>query len=466
MAAPVASAVTKRVSMTQDPVGPALLRLTGPMALAMMAFLVFNIVDTFYVGQLGADELAAMAFTFPVVFTVMSLSFGLGAGASAVIARAAGAGDQSRVRRLTTDGIFLGLILVIIVATVGWFTIDPLFSALGAEGHFLELVRDYMAIWYLGVGFIVLPMTGNNAIRALGDTKTPAKIMVTAALTNLVLDPIFIFGLGPVPRLELQGAAIATVIAYLVTFVAAFWVLARRERLLVAPRPSTFGKSWASILHIGVPAAFTSMLTPITLAWLTRLAATQGPEVVAAFGVAGRIEGLGLIGVNAMGSVLTPFMGQNLGAGLRDRINEGQNFAFRFAALWGFSIATLLALGAPWIAAAFTPASAVQRELHLILLIIPLTYFAAGWINLAANASNGLGQPRDAVILNVFRLVAVGAAASLGVAALAGTGLYLGIAAANIASGAFAWWLVRLRVARCKPHEATARAPVPESVGA
>ncbi len=454
-----------RVSMTQDPVGPALLRLTGPMAVAMLAFLVFNIVDTFYVGQLGADELAAMAFTFPVVFTVMSLSFGLGAGASAVIARAAGAGDYSRVKRLTTDGIFLGLVLVILVATVGWFTIDPLFRALGAEGRFLELVREYMAIWYLGVGFVVLPMTGNNAIRALGDTKTPAKIMIIASMTNLVLDPLFIFGIGPFPRLELQGAAIATVIAYMVTFVAAFWVLARRERLLVRPDPRTLRASWTAILHIAVPAAFTSMLTPITLAWLTRLAATQGPDVVAAFGVAGRIEGLGLIGINAMGSVLTPFMGQNLGAARKDRIDEARNFSFRFAALWGLSVALVLALAAPWIAAAFSPAVAVQQEIHLLLLIIPLTYFAGGWINLAANASNGLGQPRDAVVLNVFRLAVVGVAASTGVALAASGGLYAGIAAANIASGAFAWWLMRKRVAQCDPRSAPQRLPVPEPAG-
>ncbi len=428
--------------MVHDPVASVLLKMTGPMAVAMLSFLVFNVVDTFYVGQLGGDELAAMAFTFPVVFLIMSLSFGLGAGAAAVIARAAGSGDESKVQRYTTDAILLAVVLVAIVATAGFFTIDLVFGALGAEGRFLDLVREYMSVWYLGVPFVVLPMTGNNAIRALGDTKTPMKIMLTATVVNLVLDPFLIFGIGPFPRLELQGAAIATVVAFFLTFLASFWVLTRREKLITRIELGALPASWRAILRIGIPAAFTSMLTPIAAAWVTRLAAQQGPDVVAAFGVASRLEGLGLIAINALGSVMTPFMGQNLGAGSWDRIKAARAFALRFAALWGLSIAILFAVTAPFVAASFTDDAGVQRETTRLLLIIPITYFLVGWNNLAANASNGLNRPRSAVILNVVRLAAVGVLATVG-AGLGAWGLYGGLAAANVVAGLFAWWITR-----------------------
>ncbi|MFH1864288.1 MAG: MATE family efflux transporter, partial [Candidatus Eisenbacteria bacterium] len=214
-----------------------LARLTAPMILGMVGIHLFHLVDTFFVGRLGTQELAAMSFTFPVVFVIQGMSLGLGLGASAVISRAIGEGDWGRVRRLTTDSLALAFLIVAFLIVVGLFTIDPVFRLMGATDEFMPLIRSYMLVWYPGMIFVVMPMVGNNAIRATGDTRTPSLIMITAACVNGVLDPLFIFGIGPFPRLELAGAALATVIGRSITFTLALLILARRERMLTRSFP-------------------------------------------------------------------------------------------------------------------------------------------------------------------------------------------------------------------------------------
>ncbi len=417
---------------------------------AMFAFLLFNLVDAFYVGQLGPDELAAMAFTFPVVFVIMSLSAGLGAGGSAVIARAAGQGDQARVSRMATHTVLLSVAIVLVASMLGLAFMDPLFRALGARGIHLALVKQYMGIWFAGMVFVVVPMTGNAALRAIGDTKTPARIMIVASLTNAVMDPLLIFGIGPFPAMGLQGAAVASLIAFVATFFAAFVVFQRRG-LLHRIRFDKIRQDWKATLQIAVPAAFTMMLAPLATGIVTRLAANISSETVAALGVAGRIEGLALLGVSALGTVITPFMGQNLGAGAHERIAEGRAYANRFAVAWVGVAAVIIAIGSPWISLAFTPDPATQAAIRQLLWLVPITYAGVGVLQLAANAANGLGRPRDAVILNVFRLlIAVGLVASIGSTLFGQIGLFVGIAAGNVICGLFAVYWSRRSVQRCR----------------
>lgn len=445
--------------MTQGPVGPTLRRLAVPMMGAMLGFLLFNLVDTFFVGQLGKDELIAMSFTFPVVFVVMSLSAGLGAGGSAVIARAAGMGDHDRVARMATHLILLSFLIVAAISLAGLFWLDLLFSLLGAEGIHLELLRQYMVVWFAGATFLVVPMNGNAALRAIGDTVTPARIMLVASVTNMILDPLLIFGIGPFPRLELQGAAIATLIAFIATFAASF-VVYQRRRLLHRPVPSKIKQDWKATLHIAVPAAFTMMLAPLATGIVTRYAATIGPSTVAALGVATRVEGVAMLGVQALSAVITPFMGQNLGAGKHDRIQEGRSYANRFAWRWCLVAAAGIGLTAPLIASAFSDDLEVRAATRLLLWIVPVTYAGVGMLQLASNASNGLGRPRDAVVLNLFRvLVAVAAVAGIGAALADQMGLFIGLAVGNVASGAFAWWWMARTIRVCVEPDAVPAEP-------
>ena len=192
----------------------------------------FNAVDTYFVGRLGAVPLAAMSYTFPVIMILGSISHGLGVGISSVVSRAIGSGDHHRVQRLTTDGLILAFMVVVVASLCGIMTIRPLFSLLGAREQTLKLIYQYMFIWYLGIPFVIVPMAGNNAIRATGDALTPSIVMIVAVVVNLGLDPILIFGLGPFPAMGISGAALATVLARFTTLPISLGILVFREKLI------------------------------------------------------------------------------------------------------------------------------------------------------------------------------------------------------------------------------------------
>ena len=166
-----------RSRLTEAPVGPTLARLTVPMIFGILSMVLYNLADTFFVGRLGKDQLAALSFTFPVVLIIGSLSQGIGMGASAAVSRAVGGRDYHRVRRLSTDSLILGLLIIGFGVGAGLLTVRPLFTLLGARDAVLGYIGEYMRVWYIGMIFVVVPMIGNNLIRATGDTKTPGLIM-------------------------------------------------------------------------------------------------------------------------------------------------------------------------------------------------------------------------------------------------------------------------------------------------
>ena len=332
--------------LIEGPVGKTLVKLTIPMIFGIVALVAFNLVDTFFVGQLGTIELAAISFTFPVVFIIGSIAMGLGIGTSSVISRAIGEGDRHKVQRLTTDAMALSLLVVISFVVVGLLTIEPVFRLLGASPEIMPFIKQYMVIWYVGVPFVIIPMVGNSAIRATGDTKTPSIIMMAAAGVNLVMDPLLIFGIGPFPRWELAGAAVATVAARATAMVISLWVLYRREGMVTFERPrlGEVFQSWKKVLYIGVPASGTNLIIPMSMGVITRLVSTYGVEAVAALGVSIRIEMFALTVIMALGSVMTPFVGQNWGAGKLDRVRLGVRLSRRFAMVWGLGMFILFIL--------------------------------------------------------------------------------------------------------------------------
>lgn len=428
----------RKHQLLSGPVGKTLIGLCVPMMIGIAAVIFFNVVDTFWVGQLGPRALAAMGFTFPVVMVITNLTIGLGIGSTAVIAKAIGEGQDTRVKRLSTDALLLALLVVVAVSGVGLLSIDPLFRLLGATDDTLPLIREYMVPLYAGIGLLVVPMVGNGAIRATGDTKSPAYVMVCAGLVNAVLDPALIFGFGPIPAMGLRGAALATIGSYVVAAGGAFWILGAREKMLSLslPKVADVLGSWRSILHIGVPAAGTNLLTPLAAGAVTRIVAEHGAHAVAAYGVGTRVEGLSLIGIYAMTAAITPFVGQNHGAKKAGRIREALLFVIKASFGWGVAVAVVLALLAEPLARIFNDDPEVVGYTVAFFRVVPASYALFGVALLVASIFNALDRPVKATILAALRLVALAIPlAWLGSELYGLTGLFMGIAAANVVMG-------------------------------
>ncbi len=449
--------------LTEGAVGRHLVTMTVPMIWGILAFMTFNLADTYFVGQLGVRELAALSFTFPVVMVLISLAIGLGAGTSSVVARAIGEGDRRRVRRLTTDSLIFSFLLVAVLSTLGVLTIEPLFRLLGAGEEHLPLIADYMRIWYIGIVFLVVPMVGMSAIRATGDAKLPGLVMIGAALANIVLDPLLIFGLFGLPRLEIEGAAIASVISRAGTFVIALAVLHVRLKMLsfARPRPRLLLASWRRILHVGLPAAGTNMIIPVANGVVIALIAGFGADAVAGYGVATRIEAMTLVVFYAMSSIIGPFVGQNLGAGKFERIARAMRLSALFCLGFGAVTAVLLGFAGEALARLFNADETVVATAGSYLLIVPMSYGAAGIVMVASAAFNGLGQPLPAVVVSLIRMLLLYLPAALLGARLFGLpGIFAAACLANLLSGLLAYlWNRR----RCKaPPPAAAPAATTE----
>lgn len=441
-------------SLTEGPIGRTLARLTVPMVAGIAGMVAFNLTDTFFVGRLGTRELAAIGFTFPVVTFIVRISMGIGIGASAVISRAVGRGDRRMVRRLTTDSLSLAIIAVALFVAGGFLAMGPVFRALGAQGEILSLVRQYMTIWLWGALFVVFPMVSNNAIRANGDMKTPAMIMIVAVVVNIALDPLLIFGIGPFPRLELAGAALATVIARAVSLVVSFWVVCIRRGMITFERRPLVEilDSWRSILFVGVPAAASRVIVPLGIAAITGIIATGGPAGVAAFGVATKIEFLAMAVIFALSSVLGPFTGQNWGAGRRDRLVRAISLSNRFSLIWGLGIFVALTLSARWIAGVFSSDPEVARGVVAYLRTAAAAYCLYGVFVTSSFVMNVLHRPLHSSALAIgqmFLLTVPMVWVGWRFGGLAGG--FAGIGVSYALAGIAAWIVLRRILSRLEP---------------
>jgi len=442
--------------LVEGPIGKILFKLTVPMIFGILGMVAFNLVDTFFVGQLGTIELAALSFTFPVILVVSSLAMGLGMGVAAGVSRAIGEGDSRKVRELTTDSLILAVLVVAVFIVLGLLTLEPIFRLIGANAETLPLIKQYMKIWFPGMIFVVIPMVGNNAIRGIGDTKTPSVIMLVAVLINCILDPLLIFGIGPFPRLELAGAAIATVVARASTLVVSLYVLLHREKMLTFAKRTlkSVRRSWMSILYIGLPAAGTRIIIPLVIGVITRLVASYGPEAVAGFGVASRIEIFALAVIWALASVIGPFAGQNWGAGKPDRVRAGIKKCERFSMTWGLGMFIFLAAAAEPIASVFNANPVVIKTIVMYLRIVPIAFGLEGILILLAAALYVLHKPFHATSLVVIQMVVLYIPlAHLGSFLIGLPGVFIATAVAYVISGILAHFLTKSVLGSLRPSE-------------
>lgn len=396
----------KNAKLIEGPIGKTLLKLALPMFFGLAGVIFLSLSDAFFIGQLGSIHLAAISFIFPILLIVNGISLGLGAGASVVISRAIGRGKNDEVIRLSSDSLSLSLIIVSFFAILGILSLDFVFHSLGATQEVLILIKKYMYIWYPGSLFVVIPMVGNSIIRATGDTKTPSLIMLSSVVINLILAPILIFGLGPIPRLEIEGAALASTIARACTLAFSIWVLYKRDKMIsfITPRLSDAWKSWKQVLFISIPATISNFILPGGIAIITSFVAIYGHEAVAGFGVASRIESLALTLVLALASGLEPMLGQNLGAKKFYRVKKTINTSIFFGFVIGLLLLAFFEIFSYNIALLFNSNANVIYYISLYLKIVSIGYCIQSIIFLTNSSLNVLKKPLYSTLITIFRI--------------------------------------------------------------
>ncbi|MDE5109343.1 MAG: MATE family efflux transporter [Trichodesmium sp. St17_bin3_1_1] len=441
-----------RQKLTEGKIGPILVKLTLPTVLGLFTMLGFIIIDTYFVAQLGTKELAAMSFAFPAIILLDSVSTGLAIGTGCCISKAIGKSDKTtsshrdrdKVKRLATDSLILSLLIGVILVIIGLTTIDPLFTALGAKAEILPLIRQYMEISYFGVIFVVVPIVGNNIIRATGNTLMPSVVIAVAGIINLVLDPIFIFGYGPIPAMGLQGAALATVISRATILAVSLVFLHYYEQMICLKLPSfkLLLRNWQNVLSIAIPNIGQNIIRPISISFITSLIASYGTAAVAGFGIASKVEILSVMVFLALSTSFIPFVGQNWGAEQYNRVYLAWCLGFQFCLFWGALMAIALGLGGSWVVSLFDKDPEVIKVAAEYLLIVPISYGAFGIILISSAIFNALGKPLPSLLMSLTKMLFLYAPlAYLGSWLFGMDGIFAAACFANVAVGigAYIW---------------------------
>ncbi len=434
-----------------------LLRLGTPMIFGIAAAMSMSLVDAYFIGKIGTEQLAAIGFTFPVILTIQSLSIGLGAGAASVAARAYGEGERDDIRRIATDSLVLGLLIVSVLTVAGLMTIRPIFSLLGADDATMEHIVSYMRVWFLGVPLLVIPQIANSLLRAGGDSLIPSSIMITAAVVNAILDPILILGLWGFPRLELVGAAWASNGVRAVTLVLSLSVVIFRENLVTLnwPGVTVILASWKRIIKVALPAAFGSSINPLGIAIVTALLAAIGASTVAAFGVATRIEAFAAIPMFALSAAIGPIAGQNWSSNNRQRVQKALVQSYLFCIVWSLLIGIGLWLGGEFLASQFSSDKTVVKEVATYLAIVPFSLMGYGIVTIAAGCFNAIDLAKRSLIFYISRTALLYVPLSYIATLLANsTAVYIAIATANFIAGALTCYLSLKWLARHRSEEA------------
>ena len=403
----------------------------------------YNLADTYFVSQLGTIPLAAMGFTFPVVMILGCIFHGMGVGVMANVAHAVGGQKVSKAAKLVTSGMLLVVLVAAILGIIGFFTIDWTFRQFGAEGEVCGPIAEYMNIWYLGCLTGAVTMVGNSLLVAVGDSKLAGLFMMTGLITNIILDPLFIFDWGF--GMGIAGAALATILSQLIGCVLITTALGKRHRLwdfrhlnFRVVRPA-----WKSIVRFAIPSMLGMILMPAGNGVITRIVASFGDAAVAATAAAGRLEIVAFMLPMSLGIGLTPMIAQNYGAKQYSRIIGCRKFAMTFALWYLLLMAVVYFVAAPHLVKFFTHDPVVEKIMISYMRIVP---WGLAFIEIHRYSGfffTGCNYPRGSAWLAALRILVLLIPLSL-LALLFGNlnGLFVARLAADVIAGSIAWMLV------------------------
>lgn len=379
------------------------------MSFGIFAVLSVGLADAYFLSQVGGAALAAVGFIYPVTTAITSLSIGLSAGANTALSQGVGRGDDDlSTQRLGLHAIGLGLALALVTALLVWLGYPWLFAALGAQAGVQAQIAGYMPVWAISFPFLVIMMVVNAVFRAHGDGLTAPIIMTLAAVINIALDPLLIFGMWGLPELGTQGAAIATTVGRVTAAAVALWIAWRRGLLGVCGEPfKGVYRSVKQVLHVGLPAAFSNAINPAGMALVTAAVATVGEAAVAGFGAATRVQSMALVPLLALSAGIGPVVGQNWGAEDKSRARSAMRCALLFCLGYGAFLAAVLGLFAENIAAVFAATEEDAGYAAQYLRYVGASLFGYGFVVVTNAAMNARDKPLWSMNLSLGRIFAL-----------------------------------------------------------
>jgi putative MATE family efflux protein len=416
--------------------GKQLFSMTWPMMFGILSLMSFQLVDSAFIGQLGILPLAAQGFTLPIQMIVIGLQVGLGIATTAIISRALGAGNTRYAKQLGGLVMTMGSVGIAFFCVLIWFLRHPILALLSAPDSVFPVIDSYWPHWLLSAWVGALIYFYYSICRSNGNTLLPGIMMIVTSVLNLILDPIFIFTLD----LGLNGAAMATTVAFSIGVLIVAPLVARKHWMTFDWKDLNVVKSLASIGHIMGPAMVSQLLPPVSSMLATKLIAGFGTAAVASWALGSRFEFFSIVAVLALTMSMPPMIGRLLGEKKIDDIRVVVWISCRFILIFQLvvALATFFASGA--LSRLLTSEEAVSEILNWHLTLVPISLGALGICMLMVSVSNALGKSYTALTISALRLFAFFLPCLWIGSEIAGLkGIFVGVLIGNLLAGLCAW---------------------------
>ncbi|WP_297063065.1 MATE family efflux transporter [Thermococcus sp.] len=436
-----------REDILNGPVERTLFRLAGPLIVSNMVQVLYNLIDTFWLGKLGREELSAPGASWPFIATLMSIGIGFAVAGFAFVTQYIGAKNFKRANRSAGALYSLSLLFSVGVAVVGSLLAPTVLRLMDVSPDVYPYALRYTLVIFIGIPFAFTYFAFTFLMRAVGDTRTPMWISFFTVGLNMLLDPVLIFGIGPFPELGVVGAAIATMFSNSVgSLIGAYYLITGRKGIKFTREDlKPDWEFYRKIFRIGLPSAVGQSLNSFGFMVLTRIIFQFGTVAFAAYAIANRLTNFMFAIANGIAQAMGTMVGQNIGAG---RFDRAKRIAER-TMLLNFGILTagtvlIVTFNEP-IFGAFIKDDAVLHEASLVAkyFLTSLPFF--GIFSVVTNVFQTAGKTRVSMTLGLIRLWGLRIPLSyiLGWIVSASWGVYLGMGLSNILSAflALIWFL-------------------------
>ena len=393
--------------LTQGSVTKHLLHMSAFMAVSMVVQTLYLLADLYWVGHLGKEAIAAVGVAGNMTMIVLALTQMLGVGTTTLISHAAGKKDQPRAELVFNQSFLMSILVALALGVLGFLLMNPYCNSLSADLETAKLAKSYL-LWFIPALMLQFPLVAlGSALRATGIIKPTVGLQVLSVVLNIILAPLFIFGIGPWPKLGVTGAALATFISILIADVLMLLYFEKKYHYLRfrSPlfRPQT--KIWGKMLGIGVPAGAEFVLLFVYIMIVYGIIRGFGPAAQAGFGVGARVMQALFLPVVALSFAVAPVVGQNFGGRHADRVRHSVYSGVGIASAM-MLILTLIV----WIAPA-TLIRVFSKDPHVIafgsdyLRIVSFNFVAAGVVFTTSSVFQGIGNTWPPLLSSMTRLV-------------------------------------------------------------
>ncbi len=436
------------INLTTSPIADCLRHLAVPAGLGLFFQTMFNVVDTYFAGEIGTTAQAALTQSFPVFFLIIAVGSGLQVGATALIANALGAKDRKKAAKYTRQSFLFNLFVGGLLTGVGLVTARSLFTLLGASGELLETSLNYMLPIFGGTLFFILNAGFNAVLQASGDTKSFRNMLMGMSILNIFLDPLFIYGGFGLPEFGVTGIALATLCCQMLGscymgFKA--WrtgLYAQGEKKDWSPQKQLL----KDLAQQGLPAGFNLATIGLGIFVITRFVGMFGEHALAAYGIATRIEQVALLPALSLNISVLTLVAQNYGAKNMVRVRETLNKALFYGfliSLFGFILLFFLS---PLLMGIFTDDPLVLPEGERFLRIMSFLLYAYVVLFVHVACMQGIKKPMFALWIGLWRQIVAPVTLFSITTLLLNLGInavWWGIFAINASCACFTWIYVR-----------------------